>query len=350
MNWITSISLAASLTSLSAQQTIIPESWFTQDSPAENVDSIAFWENPEGAAPWMLVTGKASHSVNVHDARNGQFLKRIGGLGTLAGQFNRPNGIAVVDDLMLVVERDNLRVQILKLPEFTPVTSFGMEDLIKPYGLWVHKLVENAGNEDAPQYRVYVTDNYEFAEGQRTNDGDLPPDAELGDRVKVYDIERVGDVLDAELSTTFGDTSGSGTLRVVESIYGHPETNQLFVSEEDPEQGSSLKIYTLAGQFTGKVIGKDLFQFQSEGLDIDNKRGWLIATDQGKTANWFHIFEVNTLEHVGTFGGEYTLNTDGICLVETATGYHSGGLFFAINNDRQVAAFDWEKVVAMFED
>ena len=339
--------LCAGLFSLKAQpETVtVQESWFTFDIPAENVDSIAYWENPEGDTPWLLVTAKASHAVHVYDARNGFLLKRVGGLGAFAGQFNRPNGIAVADDLMFVVERDNQRVQILKLPEFSPVISFGAESLIKPYGLWVQELGIDPSDPDSPRYRVYVTDNYEYAEGQRTADGAIPPIAELGERVRVYDIERDGDVLDAELSFSFGATEGAGTLQVVESIWGDPAHNQLFISEENPETGSSLKVYTLDGEFTGTVVGQDIFQFQSEGLAIDTERNWLIATDQGKTANYFHIFEVGTYQHLGTFEGTYTLNTDGVCLVTTPIGYHKGGIFFAIHNDRQVSALDWDTVV-----
>src|SRR5690606_41059715 len=55
------------------------------------------------------------------------------------GQFKRPNGVFVIDDVLLVVERDNRRVQGFALPSLEPLGHFGTDELVKPYGLWVDK-------------------------------------------------------------------------------------------------------------------------------------------------------------------------------------------------------------------
>ncbi|MGB0371391.1 MAG: phytase [Opitutales bacterium] len=322
----------------------INESWFTTEAAAENVDSIAVWDNREGDVPWMLVTAKASHCLHVYDASNGQFLKRVGGQGAFPGQLDRPNGLFVINDLLLVVERDNQRVQVFKLPEFEPLTSFGQDVLIKPYGLWVQQLPSDPEEPNAELYQVFVTDNYEFAEGARTADGEIPPATELGDRIRVFTLEREAGTAEGELDFSFGDTSGPGMLRIVESIYGDPSHDHLIISEEDPIEGSSLKIYTLKGKFTGERIGQDVFKFQSEGIVLDTKNNWVIATDQGKQANYFHAFDREIFKYIASFSGNYTLNTDGACLFPQAIGPYAGGLFFAINNDKQVAAFDWDVV------
>src|SRR3546814_4990331 len=72
--------------------------------------------------------------------------------GAGEGEFDRPNGVAVVDELLFVVERDNRRVQVLRLPGFSHVASFGNDEFEKPYGIWVNR----TGNG----YEVYVTDAY----------------------------------------------------------------------------------------------------------------------------------------------------------------------------------------------
>ncbi|MEZ5275928.1 MAG: hypothetical protein R3F07_06080 [Opitutaceae bacterium] len=175
----------------------LKEFFFTPSFPAENIDSVATWTGPSGEY-WLLATAKSSHCIHVYDGINGAFIRRVGGLGDLPGQFARPNGILVHGDLVFVVERDNHRVQVLTLPDFRSIGIFGTEELIKPYGL---AMIE-AGGEN--QITVYVTDNYE------TEAGEVPPAAELGRRVKVYGVELHADSVEGELTSVFGDTLRSG--------------------------------------------------------------------------------------------------------------------------------------------
>ena len=65
-------------------------------------------------------------------------------------------------DLVFVVERDNHRVQVMELPDFVPLATFGEAELLKPYGLWLREL--------APlELEVLVTDSYQTA------DNSVPP-------------------------------------------------------------------------------------------------------------------------------------------------------------------------------
>jgi 3-phytase len=108
----------------------VPEAFrSTPLTEGKDVDSLAFWPNPAGP-PWLLVTQKDLSYILVLDATTGELLERVGGMGDELGKFNRPNGIAVTGDLVLVVERDARRVQVLRLPDFEPLGTFG-EDLLK---------------------------------------------------------------------------------------------------------------------------------------------------------------------------------------------------------------------------
>src|SRR3546814_4629314 len=97
----------------------------------------------------------------------------VGRSGAGEGEFDRPNGVAVVDELLFVVERDNRRVQVLRLPGFSHVASFGNEEFEKPYGIWV--------NRTGDGYEAYVTDAYMAGEDAQGEDI-LPPLAELDRR------------------------------------------------------------------------------------------------------------------------------------------------------------------------
>src|SRR3546814_2647723 len=91
------------------------------------------------------------------DADTGERLRSVGGKGDRPGEFLRPNGIAIYGNHVFVAERDNHRVQVLLLPDFTPLGSFGSDQLLSPYGLWIH--------ECAPgEYELYVTDSFMVCE------------------------------------------------------------------------------------------------------------------------------------------------------------------------------------------
>ena len=64
----------------------------------------------------VLVTGKGSHDLRVFDGATGALMEPIGHAGSGAGQFLRPNGVRVVQDFALVVERDNRRIPVLGMP------------------------------------------------------------------------------------------------------------------------------------------------------------------------------------------------------------------------------------------
>ncbi len=159
----------------------------------------------------------------VYDGNTGRYLFTVGSEGGGPGQFKRPNGIAVHADLVFVVERDNQRVQLLRLPDFQPVTSFGPGELRNPYGLWLHEVSPN-------ELEMLVTDS--FMADFRTET--LPPMHELAERTKRYRIEMFGELPKASLVGQFGDTTEAGALRMVESIAGDPFHDRLLIAEEDP--------------------------------------------------------------------------------------------------------------------
>lgn len=314
---------------------VVKEVFFTTDQSRENIDSPASWHGPNGEH-LLFATSKAGHSVNVFDAVNGAMIRRIGGQGAELGQFDRPNGVSVIDDLMLVVERDNRRVQVLSIPEFQPLASFGESELVKPYGLYVEPLAHG-------EYHVYVTDSYESAAE------DIPADQDLNLRVRRYLLEVEGATADGELDHTFGDTTGDGRLYVVESIFGDKVHNHMLVADEleDDAHGRQVKVYDYEGNFTGKTFGQGIFQFQVEGIALyqtSETSGYWFVTDQGKINNYYHIFDRESFKHLGTLEGERTLNTDGIWISQTPMPRFPYGALYTCDNDKAISAFDLAEV------
>ncbi len=309
---------------------IIKETYLTKWDDTENIDSPAFWQSKDKSKNWLIATAKEGHCLAVYNAENGERLKTIGKEGDSEGEFSRPNGIWVIDDMAFVVERDNNRIQVLSLPDFKTVLMFGQDKLINAYGLTVFK--EN------DYYRLWVTDNYE------TKNEEIPPDSLLNKRVLEYKISNKGGNLNAEFIKYIGDTTEKGALRIVESIYADPENNLLMIAEED-ERNTHIKVYDLDGNFIGKTIGEGDFKYQAEGIALYKKeggKGFWIFTDQADNHNTFRIYSRRDFKYLCRFQPEETTNTDGVWLTQTSFPGFEEGAFFAVNNDGGVGAFSWK--------
>lgn len=314
---------------------VVDEAFVTPSTPADNLDSPAAWEAPDGKR-WVITTAKKTGELVVFDGDTGERLRTVGGKGAAPGKLDRPNGIAVVGDLALVVERDNHRVQAFSLPAFKSVAVFGAAELKKPYGLWAHE--KDGGIE------VIVSDNYMLGADEET----VPPLADLGQRFRRYQLARQGDAWKATLTQTFGDTTQAGAIRVAESVFGDPANDRLLLAEEDVPAGTRLREYRLSdGTYAGKDIGADLYKAQAEGIALlacQDGSGYWIGTDQFKDRTLFHVFDRKTLAPVGAFSGKVTANTDGVWMDVRGDARFPQSVLYALHDDQAVAAFDWRDI------
>lgn len=315
-----------------ADTTLIPEAYITEEHAADELDSLAAWPKDDGGL-WVIGTAKSTHRLVVFDGDSGERLREFGSKGIAPGQFNRPNGIAVFGDYLFVVERDNHRVQVLSLPDFRPLTTFGADQLRSPYGLWLHEI-------EPDELDLYITDS--FMEGKKFDV--VPPLAQLDQRVRRYRVHiGSGDSLQVESLGSFGDTSPNAALRMVESIGGDPANDRLLIAEEDTRVGTDLREYDLAGRYVGKSLAPGRFRAQAEGValwDCRNDQGYWIAVDQADPRTVFLLFDRATLAYRGSFIGTATGHTDGIALQAAATQRFPSGVLFAVHGDKAMAAFD----------
>jgi len=313
---------------------VVAEAFLTPSTPDDNVDSPASWRTPDGKR-WLIATGKASDRLIVYDGDTGKTIRTVGGPGTALGQLQRPNGISVIGDFVFVVERDNHRVQMFQLPDFKPLLVFGAEDLKQPYGLWVRAQRDS--------HEVIVSDNYMSPQ----NEDAPPPLADLDKRFKRYQLRRVPGGWQARLMETFGDTGEAGAIRIAESVFGDVEHDRLLLAEEDIATGTRLREYGLDGTYRGRDVGAELFKGQAEGMALyrcEGGAGYWIATDQFKDRSLFHVFDRATLKHLGAFAGNKTANTDGVWLDQSGDARFPQGVFYAVDDDQAVAAFDWRDI------
>lgn len=321
-----------------ARAITVPERYVSDAWPGEELDSLAVWRHPDGAA-WLIASGKSSHGLSVVDAGTGKRLRTVGGPGTDAGRFDRPNGVAVTGDMLLVVERDNRRVQALVLPAFAPAGMFGEDVLRSPYGIWLHE-------RDGQEIDAYVTDSFMYGERYDV----VPPLEELSQRVRRFRLRSEGGRVSAQALGSFGDTSPDGALQRVESLAGDPANDRLLVADEAmlPRRRSNLREYTLEGRYTGRSLPEGSFDAEAEGVALwtcPDGGGYWVAVDQLTPLTRFHLFDRASLALRGTWQGRVTANTDGIALDARPSAAFPGGALFAVHQDRAIAAFDLREVV-----
>lgn len=301
------------------------------------LDSLAVWLSPEGETR-VLVSAKATHQVQVHDGADGRLLQRFGGPGAGPGEFNRPNGLAVHGDLLFVVERDNHRVQVLRLPEFSPVGEFGSDELQAPYGLWIHELAPD-------RLEAIITDSFMLGERYDV----VPPLEALHQRLHRYHVDTLEGALSAAHRGSFGETDARSAIRMTESIWGDPLHERLLVADEHLPSGVRLRVYGLQGGDQRRDLGVGLFAGEPEGIALwacADGSGYWIATDQQVERTAFLVFDRESLVLAGRFQGERTANTDGIALQAVGDAAFPGGALYAVHDDRGIAAFDWTEVAA----
>jgi 3-phytase len=314
--------------------TVLAERWVSSWDTTSNLDSPAVWLGAEGA--WVVATAKGTHDLWVYDASTGALLKRVGRMGSGLGEFQYPNGIAIAGDLLLVVERDNHRVQALSLPAFHPLGTFGEEELTRPYGIAFF-------TQEDGTLQVYVTDDY-------GNEEDLPsgqdPTGDFTRRVKRFALGVEDGTLEVRFLGAFGEATGPGALLVVESIQVDEAQDLLLVADEHRFE---LEAYRLDGTYQGRTLAAGSYRFgDPEGIMLYRcgGEGYWILTDQGETRTVFHLLDRNTFEPLGSFSGKVTANTDGIWLEQRAMPGLGSGALFALHDDGGLAAFAWDEVAA----
>ncbi len=311
----------------------ITEAWISTETPSEELDSLAAWPAPDGRT-LLIASGKSSNALSVYDGDTGDRLRTVGGPGAGPLQFSRPNGVAIFGDFLFVVERDNRRIQVLLLPDFKHVTSFGQDVLQVPYGVWLH--------ETAPGLlELYVTDS--FMADFRTRE--LPPMRLLDQRVKRFEVRLGADgTVEPRYLGSFGDTGEAGALRMVESIAGDVSNDRLLIAEEDQRVGSTLRDYTLDGRYRGRSL--PAFTGDAEGVALwacDANEGYWIAVDQLRPTI-FRVFDRRSLEPRGTFSSTRVANTDGLALHAAGTSRFPAGALYTLQDDKAIAAFDMRDV------
>lgn len=311
----------------------VTEVWRSTGFTPSNTDSLAAAVVHGNAL--VFATSKDGHRIEVLNAETGRFLRSVGTLGAGPGEFSRPNGIAAIElpvgkdqtrTALAVVERDNKRVQFLWADTFE---SAGMirGEFHKPYGVAVSR---------RDGIVLFISDTEVPAE--RT--------------IHRVEVRTDGKRIFGEWSGAFGAADGDGRIHVAESLLVDDRASRLLVCDEDPEQ-RDVKVYSLDGEYTGQRFGREQIQREPEGLILLDAPGdgVIIVTDQRKEQSDWHVFRRSDYRHLAAFtGAPRVANTDGIAVWTGPIGAAAQGLFFAVDDDAQIASYDLRDILALIRD
>lgn len=188
--------------------------------------------------------------------------------------------------------------------------SFGEAELRQPYGLWV-RATESG-------YEVRVSDA--FMEGDDDNEV-VPALEKLNELFERFQVSLGEQGFCAEPAGSFGATDAAGAIRIPESIWGD------VVRDDCVVRGRPSGWHAHQGVWHGRAIsrpgyGQELFKAQAEGIALfacPDGSGYWLATDQFKDRSVFHVFDRDSLWHIGAFVGDVVANTDGVWLSQTPT-------------------------------
>ena len=323
--------------------------------PGSDADSVATWVAPDPADSLVFVTEKNGDRVEVWSPVTGRPYAPMHFIGgdqdsDDAGQFDRPNAVWVVYhvpfrdefvDILLVCEQLNGRVQIFRLPELTYFGQFASGDLSRQrvFGRGI------APYHDGEDHFVIVTDRSPI------------------EKIKTYRLVENGEELGAELVSSFGDEEGKDALNVVESVLVDTAQGRIHVCGDEWRTAGvgipGVRVFDLAGEYTGVTYGEPQFQFDVEGIvlyETSPGDGYIIISDQYNDGepNEYEVYDRATLEHLGHFesppdGELVTRNTDGIYLEQRPFPGFPNGAFYAINDDMNLHIYDWTDIAEAME-
>lgn len=323
----------------SSELRLVSQRWASTGTSYAETDSLTACRLKSGVVR-VFATAKDGDRIDIFDGSTGKFVGHHGKSGARVGEFRYPNGIVAVElgsrsptahdaqrtPLILVIERDNHRVQAFHPDTLQPAGIFGEDVLTRPYGGAVSYRGDGAF--------LYVTDT------------DVPPE----ETVRVFRLRRDNQgQIQAQLVRTFGDKDGPGVVHEAESIVVDDKYERILLCDEHANE-RNVKVYTRDGEFTGRTFGGEHVTREPEGIAIVDTPtgGYIILTDQQKELTVWHLFDRKTYRHLAAFTGQPRVaNTDGICVYQAPLRGFPAGAMFAVHDDADVRAYSLAEITML---
>lgn len=294
-------------------------------TPADKGAPISGATAWSGAGRGLIIGAVPSrNALRVFDASSGALLQTVAPEGDEA--FDQPHRLHVIDDLLLVAERESGRIHLLQLPDFALLLTFGDGDdqpLNRAQSMWAVRMADWG-------YHLYVTDNYDVSGAAQNN-------SELRRRVKQYALSKGALGWSARSIRAFGEPSGDGQLYQVDALAGDATDRLLLIADIDTRDARRIRVYGVDGRYAGRSAGGGVFRSSISGLTLmtcgeESQEGLWLATDGGNNGHYLHTFDRDTLDYRMSFAMPPLAMHGSLSLM--------GNRVYTVLADGRVAGFD----------
>jgi 3-phytase len=305
----------------------LSETFWTPFDAADGVSGLASWKGP-GGEHWLFAAGSKADRLLLFDAATGERKLYVGQTGNALGQMSKPVAFATTADLLFVVEAGNRRIQVLGLPEFTLLGTFGETQLKQPVSVVVTPMTDGS-------LQALVLDVATASPGQPTAE-------ELASRVQRFTLVREGYTIRTSYLGSGAPTSGPGALLAPLAAAWDYAQNRLLVLDE---RGDAPVLVALdaAGQFQEAISLAGAGEPRSLGfLPCGNGGYWLLGEEASQRSQ-VRVLDAATFAPRGVFRSRTATNAVGLAAL-TSTPAQPGGAVYLGNNGQGAVAFDWAEV------
>lgn len=305
----------------------LSEAFWTPFDPADGISGLATWQGP-GGQHWLFAAGTKADRLLLFEAASGERKLYVGQTGTALGQMAGPVAVATTSDLLFVVEAGNHRIQVLGLPDFTLLGTFGDAELKRPIGLVILPMTDGT-------LQALVLDGATAAPGQ-------PTAAELAARLRRFSLVREGYTIRATALAGEAPSSGPGALVAPLSAVWDYAQNRLLVLDQ---RGDAPVLVALdgAGQFQEAISLAGAGSPRSlTYLPCGNGGFWLLGEDSAGRSQ-VRILDAATFAPRGVFRSRTAVNATGLAAIATTPAQPAGAVYLS-NDGKGAVAFDWAEV------
>lgn len=310
---------------------VVKPFWLSAAVEGGELAALAAWRGPNGQV-LVVTTARAKHQLIAIDGITGVRARMIGGEGSRAGQLSSPSGIALWNDVALVSDRDNQRIQAFSLPFLKPMGAItDSMVLVAPLGLAL-------APADSGRADLFVTNDMHLSTNEETH-GDA-----FRRRVLRFRLTRMAGVVKGLLERFFGDTADGGLLLTVDAIAADQDNESVVVADA---AARDLNVYGFDGGFVDE-FGHAQLVGTPAGIALyacDKESGFWIVAEKHATRNRFHLFERASYKYRGAFALAGVVDTDGIALLPGKAGAMQGA-FYATTGGTKIAAVSFAAVLA----
>jgi 3-phytase len=288
--------------------------WKTLCHSKTSMDKLQWWYNKYSKEYWLFILSKDCSKIFILNALSGKYIKSLGTCGDKVGEFDGPVDMTIYDDYLIILEKDNHRVQIFSLPELVYVGFIGEIELSNPNCIESIKL-----KKDNKEFCcLYIGDNLDNKPSRRKCYFRF-----------IFEINKMG-IYDTEVLKIEPDNKGE--LGYIESIrYDSVHDNLLIVDKLSKD----IKVFNFENNYK-KTILKDQFKGEPGDIDLmkDNNKGMIFIGDFSRLDNFFHIYS-RDLNYMMTLSSDIILKNQCFCIIN----HNHNKILYTADEDDCVLAY-----------